>query len=165
MEALLVREFAVASQPEGCVVNDDTGVLYLGEETVGVWRAAADPNADFAPVAVDTVDGPNLVADVEGMSLYRQAGRTLLLVSSQGDHSYAVYDTRDDRYLGAFRVGEGAHGGSFETDGIDSTERVITDAYPAGLLVVQDGKNQPDNQNFKFISMRDVIHLLAIPDA
>jgi 3-phytase len=164
VEATLVREFAVSSQPEGCVVDDDTGVLYLGEETVGVWRASADPEDAFQPVPVDTVTGPNLVADVEGMSLYRKDGRTLLLVSSQGDHSYAVYDTEGDRYLGAFRIGEGDHSGAFETDGIDSSERVITPAYPAGLLVVQDGKNWPDNQNFKFISMADVLALLALPE-
>jgi 3-phytase len=164
VDAELEREFSVATQPEGCVVDDETGVLYLGEEAVGVWRADASPTAAFSPVSIDTVTGPNLVADVEGMSLYRQAGRTLLLVSSQGDHSYAVYDTGDDRYLGAFRVGEGDHGGSFETDGIDSTERVITVDFPAGLLVVQDGQNQPDNQNFKLISMADVLTLLDESD-
>jgi myo-inositol-hexaphosphate 3-phosphohydrolase len=33
-----VRRFAVGSQSEGCAFDDEAGFLYIGEESVGVWR-------------------------------------------------------------------------------------------------------------------------------
>ena len=37
------RAFDIGSQTEGCVVDDTTGALYVGEEDVGIWRYAVDP--------------------------------------------------------------------------------------------------------------------------
>jgi 3-phytase len=39
----LLRTFRVASQPEGCVVDDRHARLFLGEEKRGVWTTAAGP--------------------------------------------------------------------------------------------------------------------------
>lgn len=163
VSAELLREFRLQSQPEGCVAEDKRDVIYLGEENVGVWRADADAAVPFDPVQVDSVTGPNLTADVEGVALYRQGGRKWLIVSSQGDDSFAVYNTADnDRFLGSFRIADGGIDGVSETDGIDVTAALTPD-YPLGLLVVQDGDNQPaaQNQNFKIVSMARVIELLG----
>ena len=70
------RRWRTRTQPEGCVADDDTGLLYVGEENHGVWTLLADPRqpaelAVFAKVA----DGI-LSADVEGMALYRAPGET-----------------------------------------------------------------------------------------
>ena len=100
------RRWRTRTQPEGCVADDDTGLLYVGEENHGVWTLSADPRqpaelAVFAKVA----DGI-LSADVEGMALYRAPGetRTDLVVSSQGDSSFAVYDTTSGAHRGSFRA-------------------------------------------------------------
>src|SRR5690606_2509424 len=60
----LVREFKLESQTEGCVADDETGDLYIGEEDVGIWKYAAEPGAAItdgheARVAVDTVEDGN----------------------------------------------------------------------------------------------------------
>ena len=44
-----------------------------------------------------------------------------------------------------------------DTDGIDVTSASLGDYAPNGILVVQDGYNQPDNQNFKIVSMEEVL--------
>jgi 3-phytase len=165
--AELLREFRLDSQPEGCVVDDARAVLYLGEENQGLWRASADPQAPFEPRLLDRTGDGRLVADVEGMSLYDDGQRHLLLVSSQGDDSFAVYDTNaGDRYLGSFRIGDGSGDppvdGVQETDGLDTVAGPLGEQFPAGLLVVQDGDNRPrgENQNFKLVSMAEVLALL-----
>ena len=77
----LVREWTVADQPEGCAVDDAEKTLYLGIESSGVYSVSADPSV---PVVLDTVlpvDGDRVVADVEGMDLYRTDQQTFLIVS------------------------------------------------------------------------------------
>ncbi|MDX2222448.1 MAG: phytase [Rhodospirillaceae bacterium] len=156
-----VRRFTVGSQAEGCVADDAAGVLFVGEEDVGVWRYGAEPAAGDARTAVDTT-GPqgNLVADVEGMSIFddRQSGGEggggYLIVSSQGSYSYNVYDRRAPHaFRGAFAIIDGAVDGVQETDGLDVSSAVLPAPFEAGLLVVQDGDNTNPaaNQNFKLV--------------
>lgn len=163
IEASLEREFRLHSQTEGCVVDDRRGVIYIAEEDVGIWSADAWPDAPFKRHIVDRTFGPNLTADVEGLSLYRDGDRNLLIASSQGDNSFAVYDTDNaNAFLGSFRIGDDPAGGvdgASETDGIEASAEVVTRDFPAGLLVVQDGVNTPagERQNFKLISMAEVL--------
>jgi myo-inositol-hexaphosphate 3-phosphohydrolase len=56
VRANLVREFAFDSQPEGCVADDETGVLYVAEEDVGLWRMGAEPDAGYARTSIATVE-------------------------------------------------------------------------------------------------------------
>ena len=41
--AVLARSWRLASQPEGCVADERTGLLFMGEEKRGLWVAEADP--------------------------------------------------------------------------------------------------------------------------
>lgn len=165
-----LREFRLSSQPEGCVADDDAGLLYLGEERRGVWRYPAEADSTVAPVLVDhTGDGGHLVADVEGLSLWRgRDGSGYLVVSVQGEHAYAVYERAPpNRFRGKFTVvDDPASGidGSQETDGLDATATDLGPPYSRGLLVVQDGYNtHPDaNQNFKLIPFASVIDALYL---
>ena len=157
----LVREFAVGSQPEGCVADDVQGMLYLGEENRAVWKIPAEPESTSEPgLMVEVSD--TLVADIEGMGLYRTEKSTLLIVSSQGNDSYVVYDTKAPyRTLGRFRVSMNAEAGidgASETDGLEVTSTPLGSRFPQGLLVVQDGRNvmPAENQNFKLVSWEDV---------
>lgn len=159
------------SQLEGCVHDDEAGVLFIGEEGRGVWKAAFANGSFGAAAAVDTVGGANGIrADVEGMAIYRiDETRGYLVVSSQGDNSYAVYDRAgDNRFRGRFRIGDGADGvdGAQETDGLDVTAAPLGPEFPAGLLIVQDGFNDPrgSKQNFKLVDWRSVKAALSLPE-
>lgn len=167
IEAELVRGFDIGSQPEGCVADDELATLYVGEEQVGVWRYGAEPDRGAAREMVDGVGNSRLVADVEGLGLYEQdSGAGYLVVSSQGNHSYALYTRGDgNSYIGSFRVGAGRGiDGVQETDGLAVVSADLGSDYPDGLLVVQDGANtDPEaNQNFKYVSWREVIEAMSL---
>jgi 3-phytase len=165
-----LREFRVASQPEGCVVDEASNTLFVGEEKRGVWAVSADPTDGRAsdrrlvlPV------GGLLRADVEGMAIHRSAGQAYLVVSSQGNDSYVVLDaTAPYRARGALRIGIDAEtgiDGASETDGLDVTAAPLGPGFPRGMLVVQDGRKRlPEGpQNFKYVSWEDVARALALP--
>ncbi len=168
LSASLVREFAVASQPEGCVADDEQGLLFLGVEAEGVKVVAADMNASTQLNTVANVDGVILAADVEGLSLYKQGSGGYLLVSSQGNYSYSIYDRLPPHgYRGSFYVGDNdARGidGSQETDGLDVSSILRTAAFPAGLVVMQDGFNTLPGaaQNFKYVSWQAIAEALSL---
>ena len=153
-----VRSMKLGTQAEGCVVDDRTGLLYVAEEDVGLWRFAADP---AAPIA--RVDGRTLVADAEGLALAPK-GKTggYLVVSSQGDNAYTLYRLAGMTYAGRFRIGGGAIDGTSETDGIELALGDFGPDYPEGLFVAQDGDNAPDTQNFKYVSWAKVVTALGL---
>jgi len=162
-----VRRWRTETQPEGCVADDEKGILYIGEEAHGVWRLSADPLQPPDLVSFAAVSDGALSADVEGLALYRvpsggpDEARTYLVVSSQGDNTYAVYDTASAEHLGSFRVGGHPQiDETSDTDGIAVTSTPLP-GYPEGLLVVQDGHNPGANQNFKYVSFAKV--LAALP--
>lgn len=164
----LVREFKVASQPEGCVADDRNGRLFIGEEKRGVWTLAAGGNASSAMRQVIGV-GKVLNADVEGLALYHGAHASYLIISSQGDNSYVVTDAQAPfKVRGKFRIGfnvDAGIDGTSETDGIEVSSNSFGGLFPQGLMVVQDGyKHLPDGtQNFKYVSWEDVARALALP--
>lgn len=159
-----VRELRVASQPEGCVVDDAAGRLYVGEEDIGIWRFEAAPDA--SPVGeLITKTQPNgpLRADVEGLTIYEgdNVKEGYLIASSQGDNSFAVFDrSPPHRFRGRFQV---RHNGEIigDTDGIAVTSTPIAPDFLAGLLVIQDGFIQDSNgkrrnQRFAYVSWSSV---------
>ncbi|NKB45277.1 MAG: phytase [Alphaproteobacteria bacterium] len=175
------RIWTVGSQTEGCVADDANGVVYIGEENAGVWRYGAEPKDSFNErTSVDKTGlgnarGGHLSADVEGLALYADTNGNpdagYLIASSQGNHTFVVYDrVLPHAYRGTFQIGENESNGTDgvqDTDGIDVISAPLGPAYPAGLLVVQDGENtDPDgskvNQNFKLVSWADVAEALNL---
>ncbi|MEU0270278.1 phytase, partial [Streptomyces sp. NPDC006307] len=158
-------------QVEGMVVDPANGVLYAGQEDVGIWRLRADLTS--APQLVDRVreygvpavydeqsdecvagsdpgfGGSRLSADVEGLTLLTEPdGDGYLLASSQGDDTFALYDREvadANEYEGGFRVtaASAALDGSEECDGAAVLNAPLGTRYPRGLLVVQDGHDTP----------------------
>lgn len=165
-QAKLVRSLKVPSQPESCVADDDNGTLYLGEEDEAIWRFAAEPDASTTGEIIVRADGRSLVADIEGMALISHEGQTLVLVSSQGNDSYLIYDTKAPYpQLLHFRVTTNPElgiDGSSETDGLDLTQRSLGAGFSQGALVVQDGRNRmPETgQNFKLVPLEHILALL-----
>ncbi|WP_417762289.1 phytase [Shewanella sp.] len=161
-----VRRLNVASQPEGCAVDDQRGRLFVGEEDVAVWAADAHQDASSKLTKVADV-GSTLVADIEGMEI-TSGEQPLLVVSSQGNDSYAVFDGIPPyAYRGSFRIGLNAKtgiDGASETDGLDVVSTPVGSQYPHGLLVVQDGRNRlPDApQNFKYVDWNTVLKTLDL---
>jgi 3-phytase len=163
-----LRSFRLASQPEGCVVDEPNERLFIGEEDRGIWALSSRGDVAPKPELVLPV-GPLLKADVEGLAIYRGRHASWLVASSQGNDSYVVIDAQPPfTPRGAFRIGTAAEAGidgTSETDGLDVTSASLP-GYPQGLLVVQDGhKRLPDGpQNFKYVSWEDVARALGLVD-
>jgi 3-phytase len=158
-------------QVEGMVVDPANGMLYAGQEDVGIWRMRAD--LTDKPVLVDKVreygvpgvydeateectlgadpgyGGKRLAADVEGLTLFQERdGDGYLMASSQGDDTFALYDreiSEHNEYEGGFRIGAASDtlDGSEECDGAAVLNQPLGARYPRGLLVVQDGHETP----------------------
>lgn len=159
----IVRTLKLATQSEGCAVDDRTGILYVAEEDVGLWRFDARPGAAATPTRVAAVDGKYLFADAEGVAIAPIDDTDgYVLVSSQGDNGYVVYRLRDDSYVGRFRVIDDAIGGSEETDGIDLVLGDFGPAFPGGLFIAQDGHNAAAAQNFKLVAWDDIARALNL---
>lgn len=161
----IVRTLKLGTQSEGCAVDDRTGILYVAEEDVGLWRFDARPDGAATPVKIAAADGRNLVADAEGVAIAPSGERDgYVIVSSQGDNAYTLYRMRDDSYAGRFRIVDGAVGGAEETDGIDLVLGDFGPAYPGGLFIAQDGHNAAAAQNFKLVAWDDVVKALGLKD-
>lgn len=154
-----VRDLKFDTQTEGCVADDETGALYIAEEDVALWKLGAEPKTGAARTAVVHVkDNPALKDDLEGVGLYVQKdGKGYLVVSSQGNDSYALFRREgDNAYVGSFAViADGATGidGISETDGLDVTSASLGAGLEDGAFIAQDGRNvsPPENQNFKLV--------------
>jgi 3-phytase len=168
VSAEVVRTLVLGSQTEGCVADDENKVVYIGEETVGLWKFNAEPDGGNDLTQIDTTgeDG-HLTADVEGVAIYpTRDGGGYLIVSSQGSSTFVVYERGgDNAYIGTFRIieieGIDAVSG---TDGLDVTPYALGEAFPDGLLVVQDDLNinPQSTQNFKLVSWRLVADALGL---
>jgi len=170
VRAQLVRDVKFDTQTEGCVADDESGALYVAEEDVALWKLGADAAAGQARKAIARVaDSPALKDDLEGVGLYAQAGgKGYLVVSSQGNNSYAVFRREgDNAYVGSFAVtadGASSIDGVSETDGLDVTSASLGAGLEAGAFVAQDGRNisPPENQNFKLVPWSAIAEKLRL---
>ena len=167
--ARLARRFKVATQPEGCVADDRSGLLFVGEEDRALWVTSARADQPATLTMVMAV-GDWLHDDIEGMGIYHGREKSYLVVSSQGNSSYVVFDAAAPfKVRGAFRVGmDPAAGidGASETDGLEVSSSNFGGPYTRGMLVVHDGfKRMPDGaQNYKAVAWDDIAKALKLDD-
>jgi len=153
-----VRRVRLGTIAEGCVADDRTGQLYMNEENVGVWTMGAEPTDPAEPQQIAHTDGREVTADAEGAALLpRGEAGGWLVVSSQGDNTYAVYDLDSRAFVTRLQIADAAIDGVTHTDGLDISAANLGPDFPAGVLVVQDDENDTGGQNFKFVDLRAVI--------
>ena len=187
VEAEVVRTFELPvptgnpeeSQAEGLVVDRELGFFYVAlEGGFGIFKYAAEPNDSEEATPIRSLNTSALLPDVEGLTIYYGPNGTgYLLASSQGDSSYAVFERAgDNTYLGSFIVGDNnAIDQASESDGADVINVSLGPDFPSGLLVVQDGANEPQfavpdetqlensSTNFKFIPWENVAKAFSNP--
>jgi len=165
----LVKSVKLATQLEGCVFDEAQGLLFVGEEGRGLWKIAYREE-EPVPELIDEVGGAaGLVADVEGVSLWRgKDGEGWIAVSAQTDDRFVVYDRKAPHTpRGSFSVGENAAlgiDGVTHTDGLDVFSGALP-GYPRGVFIAQDDGNPKSgqDQNFKLVSWADIEQALGLP--
>lgn len=188
------EEPGVGPQFEGSAVDQRTGTLYTTQEDVGLWAVPLpfgsgraeliDTVAEFGqeaaydeaeeecvPVAGSKgVGGLNLVADAEGVDVYYGPGATgYVIVSSQGDDRYAVYETQGrHRSLGTFKVAGIGVDDLNGSDGLAVTNRPVG-RYTEGLLVSHDEPETGDGvdedrdpTNFSYVDWGKIARALHL---
>lgn len=167
------------SQSEGIVVDQELGLMYVAlENEVGILRFSAEPDGGDSFQVIQSIDSDFLIPDIEGLNIYYgENGTGYLIANSQGDSSYAVF-TREapNEYLGSFVVGRNGDIDQVnESDGLDVINVPVGSTFPNGLLVLQDGANDPQNvaeddeelennsTNFKYVDWADVAASFDVP--
>jgi len=163
-----VRIWQVGSQPEGMLVDDAAGHVYIGEEDVGIWRYPLDPTSDPTATAIDTIPSPCLPRDdVEGLAIWDDGTDRYLVASAQGVHRAAIYRLEGDMVpncIAQVEIAAGSVDGVTETDGLDVTAQPVGPDYPMGLLVMMDDQNAGFTTNFKLISWQEIAAALIRQD-
>lgn len=151
-----VRTIGLTSVVEGLAADDSTGKLYASQEDVGLYQYSAAPTGGSTRVTIDTVGAGNLIADVEDVALAYHPDGTKLLVSSQGDNTYHVYDAVTFAHELKFTINRpGGTTQVLQTDGLDVFLGDFGSAFPNGLIVVHDGERLPVS-DFAFASAEPV---------
>ncbi|MFT4636080.1 MAG: 3-phytase [Chitinophagales bacterium] len=147
----------------------DFGISYTR-----IWQEQENEYSCILDLANDSgLGNPELYADVEGLSIYQASnGNGYLLVSSQGNDSVALYDRNNHQFVDSFNVADGRVDGVNETDGLMVVNANLGGNFQQGLLVMQDGRNDPnvfnnegvirEGSNFKYISWGEVAKSLKL---
>ncbi len=162
----ILRRHDLGSRAEGCAADDRTGMLYVAEDKVAIWRIRTDPSRPMAPELFAAVDGVRLHDDVEGLAVLprgREGG--LLFAASQDDDSFAVFHLPGGAFAGGFRIRGGPIDGTEDTDGIALHPGDFGPDWPGGIFAAQDGNNrgaagEPAPQNFKLVPLGRILSAL-----
>ena len=160
----IVRRFSTGTQSEGCVFDDRTGRVYIAEETGGLY--GYDSAGEDTQTVIAKAGEYGTLADLEGVTVYEDgADGGYVIVSSQGNNSYAVFALPDLTFAGRFTIGDDVVDGVSTTDGIAATS-TPTAMFPKGFLAVQDDMDDTSpseprkKQNIKVIDWREIEAIL-----
>lgn len=169
IKSTLIRKWNVESQPEGMVADDEAQILYLGVEEKGIYslhlsnaNSKKQSNLHLIPESTNG-NNPLIKYDIEGLALISQGNAKYLVASIQGNFTYAIFDLMKKRkYVCSFKIMGENPDRVEETDGIEICNFPIGEKYPQGIMVAQDGFNYDsngklENQNFKFVSVKDIL--------
>ncbi len=136
------------------------------------YAPAGDPEAETIVAAgSDAFAGDNLEVDVEGLAVYDTGGKSgYLIVSSQGDDTFHVFERRSNEHLGAFMVEN-----TGDSDGVAITSTPLGRSFPAGIVAIQNGEAEdPPNTDdingfeydgstqFRFVDWKKVAKALGL---
>ena len=171
----LVREIKTDSTSEGCVVDDESGILYFAQEdeNSGVYYIDAEPKDNEIMIIDSTKEnGGQINGDTEGLAILNHPEGKLLIASSQGSSDFTVYNlSNKNKFIGRFSIGKDNEiDGVSRTDGIEIYTGYINEDYESGILIAQDDMNMATfnldgvslqakkiNQNFKLVPIKQIV--------
>ncbi len=168
VDAKIVRNIVLGTKGEGIVADDFHAKVYIGEENKALWKFDAEPDASNKRVQIISTKDHNMKDDFEGVTIYDAGnGKGHIILSSQGNNSYAVFDRITNQYQGSFSLkNDNTIDGTNDTDGIDVTSVAFGTKYPKGFFIAQDGANTQGkdslNQNFKIVNWTKISTALQL---
>jgi 3-phytase len=160
LDARQVRRLNVISTIKQCVVDNASATVYASEETVGIWRFNANPEAFAAPDLVDSPRFGEIKEEVGGLALHNGGDGARWLIASDASAGRLNFYDRDknDAYIGSVTVAATAGGEAIGEPGpLHGLSHAVT-GFANGLLLVTD----EDGSNFKMLSFADIAAGLRI---
>ncbi len=175
----ITEELGQRYQLEGCAADDENGILYVGMEKLGIFKIDLE-GQEFSPrLMMETIHSkdsqnsesfppntPRITDDVEGIALFNgKNGEEFLIVSIQGISEYALYDRKNETYLGSFKLVLNEKDPITLTDGLDILAMPSGEMFPDGFMVVHDHENtdengESQNGNYKIVGLREIFQTL-----
>jgi 3-phytase len=84
------------------VVDDAAGMVYVADETVGIWRIGAEPESDLAGRELVDLVAPRgaLGEEVKGLAIHAAEGAKYLLAADEEAPGVHVYALPEGRHIG-----------------------------------------------------------------
>jgi len=155
LRMLPVRQFGKYSgkkEIESIAVDTELGYVYYSDETVGVRKYHADPDAAGAGKELALFATQGFASDHEGISIYNlNKGKGYILVSDQQANQFWIYsregslgNPHEHRLLKIIKTA------TLESDGSDVTNCSLP-GFPSGLFVAMS-----NGKTFHFYDWKDI---------
>jgi 3-phytase len=146
-------EFVGGKEIEAVAVDNEMGYVYYSDETAGVHKYLADPDAPNADQELAFFGNEGFAQDQEGISIYKvNDGTGYILVSDQQANTFRVFkregepgDPHNHQLIKVVRVSTN------ESDGSDVTNVPVDDRFPSGIFIAMS-----DDQTFHYYSWDDI---------
>jgi 3-phytase len=158
IQGQLIRRIPAGKGVTHCAGDDESGAIYFSEEQVGIWKIAAEPEADATRQAVDLLaPRGGLHEEVKGLAIHRDAGTAYLVAVDVGVGAFNVYALNGER-AGSFKVG----GDNLEIgDAEGLAVATLGGEFAQGLLIVAD----EDAGNYKLVAWSGIAKALGLGGA
>lgn len=168
VDGRLVRTIPFGVGSAYCTVDDDNGVVYVTEETVGIWKLPAEPETDAERTAVDLAEPFGRIAgDVKGAGIYKLDAKEGYLLAVDADAGRInAYSLVDSRFAGSFTVGgDEGDGAMGEPEGLAVSSFDFGADTAGGLVVVADQGGDGQESHYKLLSWTSIASALQLPVA
>ena len=145
-------EFVGGKEIEAVAVDNELGYVYYSDETAGIHKYLADPDAPDADQELAFFGTDGFSGDQEGISIYKvNDGTGYVLVSDQQANTFRVFtregepgDPHNHQLVKIIKLSTN------ESDGSDVTNIPVDGRFPSGLFVAMS-----DDQTFHYYSWDD----------
>jgi 3-phytase len=160
VKATFVRRFGTfsgAGEIEAIAVDDELGYVYYADETAGIHKWHADPDAPSANTELALFGTTGYQRDREGLGIYTLSNGTGYIVSVDqlpGQSIFHVYKREGElgRPHDHSAMLLSFEGGADGTDGLDVTSAPLAPQFPDGLLIAMNSARK----NFLVFRWRDI---------
>jgi 3-phytase len=160
VEARFVRRFGAFSgrgEIEAIAVDDELGYVYYADESAGIHKYHADPDAPDAGRELALFGTSGYRSDREGLAIYTLSGGKGYIVSVDqldGESVFHVYRREGEpgRPHDHSKVLLSFKGGADATDGLEVTSATLSPEFPGGLLAAMNSSSR----NFLLFRWQDI---------
>ena len=151
----LIRQFGkfAGKEIESIAVDDELGYVYYSDETIGVRKYKADPNAEDADKELALFATSGFARDHEGISIYKlNNGKGYILVSDQQANKFWIYTRNGTKQNpNEHKLVKVISAETLSSDGSEVTSYPLSKKFPSGLFAAMSA-----DKTFQFYSWEDI---------